>query len=265
VTRLNTYAQIIAHIFQQHYQPGVREIFFTRPDLIAAAQIMDLHLPKNLGDIVYSFKFRYSLPQSIAESAPPGLEWTLQQAGISRYVFKLVPPLNAVPNPSLLRVKIPDSTPGLVSMYAQNDEQALLARIRYNRLLDIFVRAACYSLQNHLRTAVRGLGQIETDELYVGVGVSGTQFVFPIQAKSTRDKLGEAQIRQDLALCTERFPSLVARPIGAQWLEPSVLAMFEFVLVDGDIRIAAEKHYQLVSPVDISTEDLLRYRQSLEP
>jgi len=48
-------------------------------------------------------------------------------------------------------IKIPDATPEIVAAYALSDEQALLAKVRYNRLLDIFLGVAAYSLQNHLR------------------------------------------------------------------------------------------------------------------
>ena len=50
-----------------------------------------------------------------------------------------------------------------------NDEQALLAKIRYNRLIDIFTGITCYSLQNHLRTTVPNIGQVEIDEIYIGI------------------------------------------------------------------------------------------------
>ena len=48
-----------------------------------------------------------------------------------------------------MSIKIPDATPGIVQKYALADEQALLAKLRYNRLLDIFTGVTCYSLQNH--------------------------------------------------------------------------------------------------------------------
>jgi hypothetical protein len=51
--------------------------------------------------------------------------------------------------------KVPDSTPGVVAKYALSAEQALLAKVRYNRLVDIFTGVACSSLQNHLRTTLR--------------------------------------------------------------------------------------------------------------
>ncbi|HLI09294.1 MAG TPA: hypothetical protein VKV40_22220 [Ktedonobacteraceae bacterium] len=63
----------------------------------------------------------------------------------------------------MAETKIPDSTPGLIAMYALGDEQALLAKLRYNRLIDIFTEVTCYSLQSHLRTTVPSIGQVETN------------------------------------------------------------------------------------------------------
>lgn len=93
----------------------------------------------------------------------------------------------------MVTIKVPDATPGIIAKYALNDEQALLAKVRYNRLLDIFTGVTCYSLQNHLRTTVPNMGQIETDELYVGVDKRGVHYVLPVQAKGGKDKLGIVQ------------------------------------------------------------------------
>ena len=124
--------------------------------------------------------------------------------------------------------KVPDSTPGVIAKYALNDEQALLARVRYNRLVDIFLGIACYSLQNHLRTTAPNIGQVETDELYVGVDRRGSHYVVPVQAKSGRDRLSIIQIEQDLAVCRAKFPSLICRPVAAQFMKGEVIALFEF-------------------------------------
>lgn len=83
----------------------------------------------------------------------------------------------------MAETKVPDAPPGVIAMYSLNDEQALLAKLRYNRLVDIFTRVTCYSLQNHLRTAVPKLGQVETDEIYIGVDRRGAHYIFPVQAK----------------------------------------------------------------------------------
>src|SRR5438105_5867530 len=124
--------------------------------------------------------------------------------------------------------KVPDSTPGIIIMYALGDEQALLAKLRYNRLVDIFTGITCYSLQSHLRTTVPNVGQVETDEIYVGVDRRGAHYVFPVQAKGGNDRLGIVQIEQDFALCAHRFPSLLCRPIAAQFMAIEVIALFEF-------------------------------------
>jgi hypothetical protein len=159
-------------------------------------------------------------------------------------------------------VKVPDSTPGVISMYALTDEQALLARLRYNRLLDIFSRVTCYSLQSHLRTTVPDVGQVETDEVYVGVDRRGAHYVLPVQAKGKKDKLSLVQVRQDVGLCRHKFPNLVCRPIGAQFMRDAVIALFEFDEHTGEVTVALEKHYRLVPPDDLTPEDLQSYAQA---
>jgi len=156
--------------------------------------------------------------------------------------------------------KVPDSTPGVVAKYAFNDEQALLAKVRYNRLVDIFMGVTCYSLQNHLRTTVPDVGQVETDELYVGVDKKGVHYVFPIQAKGGTDRLGIVQIEQDFAVCAHKFPSLICRPVAAQFMADNVIALFEFEQGEAGVVISSERHYQLVPPEDVTDDDLRTYQ-----
>ena len=236
---------------------------FERDDIVRVAFELNVNLPKNLGDLVYSFRYRTELPSSILAEAPEGETWIIRPAGRSKYQFVLVTDLPLIPNPNLAVTKIPDATPGIISKYAFSDEQALLARVRLNRLIDVFLGIACYSLQNHLRTTVPGMGQVETDEIYVGVDKSGLHYVIPVQAKGGSDKLNRVQIEQDIAVCAAKLSSLICRPVGTQFMKDNVIALFEFEQQDGDIRIASEKHYDLVPPEAVTEEDLAGYRQRL--
>ena len=169
---LNQYAQIIERVFLTRYTPGATEVPFEREDVHRAAQDLGFRI-SNIGDILFTFRYRKPLPESINVCAPSGRSWIIQPAGRARYLFAATVLATINPNPALVETKVPDSTPGMIARYALSDEQALLARLRYNRLVDVFTGVTCYSLQNHLRTAVRGLGQIETDEVYVGVDRRG--------------------------------------------------------------------------------------------
>lgn len=140
-------------------------------------------LPKNLGDVVYSFRYRVPLPQRVRDRAPKGQHWIIRPAGRGKYKFVASALASITPNPLLAETKVPDSTPGVITMYALFDEQALLAKVRYNRLIDIFTGVACHSLQSHLRTTAPGLGQIETDEVYVGVDRRGGSLRYPRPSK----------------------------------------------------------------------------------
>lgn len=253
----NRYAALMQRIFVSGYKPGITDIPFHRDELTKTASRLRIVLPKNLGDVIYAIRYRMAMPQSIAKTQPPGKEWIIEGRGRSQYAFRLVPINRIVPNPNLAAIKIPDSTPEVVAFHALSDEQALLAKVRYNRLLDIFLGVAGYSLQNHLRTTVKGLGQVEIDEIYVAIDKRGRQFVLPVQAKGGADQLSTVQTRQDMACCQEKFPSLQCRAISAQFIETDLIALFELGLNDGEVRILEERHYKLV-PADQITEDDLR-------
>ncbi len=263
MTYPNRYAAIIEALFAAKHAPGDETVDFKRDDLAYFARQLDIAPPKNLGDILYSFRYRTELPSSILTSAPEGKTWIIRATGRATYRFVLVSDTPLVPNPNFSITRIPDSTPGLIGKYAFNDEQAVLARVRYNRLVDIFLGIACWSLQNHLRTTVTDLGQVETDEVYVGVDKMGCHYVVPVQAKGGTDKLSRVQIEQDMALCADKMPSLVCRSVGTQFAADERIAMFEFEKSGNDISIVAEKHYQLVSPEFITAADLDRYRKRL--
>ena len=255
----NRYAAIIEAIFLAKHKRGQREVAFERQDIIAFASKLRIGLPKNLGDLIYSFRYRTALPESILAQAPEGETWIIRSAGRSKYRFVLVPGVEISPNSNLAVTKIPDATPGIIAKYAFSDEQAVLARIRYNRLIDIFLGITCYSLQNHFRTTVKGMGQVETDEVYVGVDKGGSHYIIPVQAKSGNDRLSRVQIEQDLALCADKLPSLICRPVGTQLMRNDHIAIFEFVRDGDEIKILSEKHYQLVAPESVTAEDLAKY------
>jgi hypothetical protein len=256
----NRYSLIIENIFERRYTEGAGEVFFEREDIVRTAQELGIPLPKNLGDVIYSFRYRANLPESIRARAPEGLEWIIRPVGQARYQFALASLPKITPAGLLAETKIPDATPGIIAKYALSDEQALLAKLRYNRLIDIFTGVTCYSLQSHLRTAVAGIGQVETDELYVGVDQRGAQYVFPIQAKGGSDRLGIVQIEQDFAMCAAKFQALVCRPIAAQFMGENLIALFAFEEGENGIAVSAEKHYRLVSPEEMTPEDLTAYR-----
>lgn len=264
MTTANRYVQIIQKVFFEHFNEGLTEFEFEREEIVKHASSLKIKLPKNLGDLIYSFRYRIPLPKAVLASAPDGKEWLIEPSGRGCYKFILRPIQDFRPNLRPDATKIPDATPGIISLYALNDEQALLAKVRYNRLVDIFSRVTCYSLQSHLRTAVPGLGQVETDEVYVGIDRHGAHYVFPVQAKGGNDRLNAVQIKQDMAMCAHKFPALICRCIGAQFTTDDTIVLFEFVEESGAIKIASEKHYQLVPKTDLTAHDIESYKRLAE-
>jgi hypothetical protein len=156
-------------------------------------------------------------------------------------------------------VKSPTSTPEIIARHALTDEQALLAKVRYNRLIDVFLGITAYSLQNHLRTKIPNYGQIEIDELYVGIDSRGGQYIVPVQAKGGTDVLGAIQTTQDITFCqTEK----IARALSAQFLANDMIALFETTFDGDEVSIVRERHYKLTESEAMSAADLKVYRMA---
>lgn len=259
---VSRYASLIAAIFEAHHTADATSFEFSREEIETTARALEIPLPKNVGDVLYSFRFRVPLPESITSTAPSGKEWAIKLAGTGVYRFELVDGLRIAPTPGLVVTKIPDATPELIAQHALGDEQALLAKVRYNRLIDIFLGVTAYSLQSHLRTTVAGLGQIEIDEVYLGLDRHGAHYLIPVQAKGGTDQIGSVQAEQDLAWAASRFPDLVVRAVAAQFMPSHVIALFELALQDAQVRIVQERHYQLVAADAISASDLEFYKRN---
>lgn len=257
----NRYHKLLERLFFERYRKGQSAVSFEREDLVSLARDLTIKLPKNIGDVIYSARYRAGLPEKILATQPEGSEWVIEGAGRAKYEFRLVPINRVAPNPILVTIKIPDATPEIVEANALSDEQALLAKVRYNRLIDIFLGITAFSLQNHLRTTVESLGQIEIDEIYVGLDRRGCQYVIPVQAKGGNDRLSTVQAKQDIACCATKFPNLVCRSVSAQFMGDSKIAMFALEVDEhGSVRIAEERHYCLVQADQITASDLKNYR-----
>ena len=261
VGQQNRYRSLIDKIFFDRYTPGSMSIDFERDDIKQAARDLDVELPDNLGDVIYSFRFRTTLSDKMLATQPMGMEWRIELAGRGLYRFVLGKQNRILPNPARVRTKIPDATPELISGYALDDEQALLAIVRYNRLIDTFLGITTYSLQNHLRTTVRGMGQIEIDELYVGIDSHGCHYVIPVQAKGGRDQISIVQTTQDIRACGEKFPGICCRPVSVQFMADKVIAMFELMLQEDELRVARERHYRLVASEELDASQIRAYPQ----
>ena len=86
----NRYDQLIEKVFFDHYSDGDVSVKFVRDEFEPAALELGIKLPKNLGDIMYSVRFRNSLPDRIIDTQPDGLEWVVSLAGRGKYEFCLL-------------------------------------------------------------------------------------------------------------------------------------------------------------------------------
>ena len=252
--------EVIQIVFQKNYRAGAREVPFTMDDVRKAiaqvAKKRTAYKEKNVADVRYQFSSgRSSLPESIDKHGP----WMIVGRGKAKYAFaKLAESPIIKIQADLYTISLPDATPEIVLEYAGGDEQGILAKLRYNRMLDIFLGITCYHLQNHLRTSIKNKGQVEIDDLYVGLNSEGKQFVMPIEAKSAKDHLSKTQIMQGIDFARDRYPKLVLKPIGVQEMKDGSLVLIEFMPGShpDQIKAVEMRRYKLVPMAEVPLDEL---------
>lgn len=75
--------QILSKIFLDKYKPGIETLDFTREEILSASTDLALNPPKNVGDVVYSFRYRSDMPRAISTNAPEGKAWIITGIGDS--------------------------------------------------------------------------------------------------------------------------------------------------------------------------------------
>ena len=257
--RASRYNAIIEKIFFAHWKKGSNQFEFERSEIKEWADKLKIVVPDNVGDVLYSFRMRQSLPDTIRATEGKGLLWRIELAGRGLYRFKLAKGNRIVPRDELVTIKVPDATPELIALYTLDDEQALLTIVRYNRLIDIFLGLTTYSLQNHLRTTAKGFGQVEIDELYVGIDTHGCHYVIPVQAKGGNDQISIVQAQQDVTVCAEKFPGVKCKAISVQFMAEKIIALFELTIENDEVKVVEERHYKLVPAEDLDPKAVRAY------
>ena len=83
------YEKVILKLFNDRFRPGYEKVIFTRDDIENAAADLKIPRPKNLGDVVYSYRYRKRLPEGISNTAPEGKEWYIKGEGGGLYASTL--------------------------------------------------------------------------------------------------------------------------------------------------------------------------------
>ena len=250
--------EVMQRVFDKGYKPGAAEVLFTMDEIRQAIAVVASARPgykeNNVADVRYQYTSgRHPLPEAIDRRGP----WMIVGRGKARYAFvKLAASPTIDIQDDLLPILLPSATPEIVLEYAGGDEQGLLAKVHYNRLLDIFLQLMCYHLQNHWRTSIKHKGQCEIDDLYVGLNINGKQFVIPVEAKCAKERLSKTQIAQTIDFAQDRYPKLIIRPVSVQEMKDGSLVLLEFTPAPhpDEIKIKEMRRYKLVPMSEVPLE-----------
>jgi hypothetical protein len=218
---------IIHDVFFRYFTEGATTVPFERDDLAESAERQGLSRPKNLGEPIYQYRYVKPMPPAVAEMAPPGKEWVIRGRGAAKYAFEAVELAWFTPREDLPEVQIPNATPRLVEQHSLADEQALLSRVRHAGLVSLATGVVAQHLQSHLRSTVSS-GQVEIDDLYVGIDDRGQHYAIPIEAKAGSGRVSLIQVEQATEFCLARKQDAVCIPLGIQLLPDESIYFFVF-------------------------------------
>jgi hypothetical protein len=224
---LSQYDSVILEVFQRHYRKGQARLVFRKDELAEVCQKYAITV-RNIPDIIYTYRARRVLPAKILATG----HWAIEPAGRGAYAFRLLQntPHFEIPFGDYAPVEIYNAIPEVVEGLLRKDEQSLLTVILYNRLVDVFTGLTSFHIQNHYRSFVTGMGEVELDALYVGVDKTGALFVLPVEAKSQSENemLNRIQVSQMSKLVRQDFAQLRRRILAVKSLADGTIAMVEF-------------------------------------
>ena len=241
----NKYDRLLASIFKTKWKTSLNEIPFSKDEVIDLAVKLNLRI-KNLADVIYTYRSRRQMPPEIQKTG----NWVIAAKGSGLYAFLKIVGETTVTIPESLKVyQITYAVPEIVAQNLARDEQGMLTIVRYNRILDVFSGLACFHLQSHIRTHIPKHGQVEIDELYVGVDKDGQGFVLPVEAKEQNERLGLDKAVALTLFARERFPKLICRPMGIVRRGVHLFDCIEFEPSDelSKVAVVEMRRYQLVA------------------
>lgn len=254
---MSLYDRLIVEIFHRRHGASRDEFEFTREEMAEILQEWGERI-KNLGDVPYSYRSGCrSLPDEISSTG----HWAIEGRGKGRYAFRRLSRSPYVTIPTELQIiNLLDATPDIILKYSSTDEQGLLAKVRYNRLVDTFLGLTAYHLQGHVRAYIEDVGQVEIDDLYLGVDMDGNQYVIPVEAKTPAETLGVIQVIALNAFGRENYPNLALRSVAVKAWDDNTIFFIEFndAIDAEDIEVVTYKRYRLVR------DDKLAKRLGLE-
>lgn len=235
------------------------EMRFTTDQVDKAREKFQSERLGNVGDVTFAFRSkRQAIPDRITKTAPKGYVWTVVNVSSGLHAFKLDFEENQFSfGKGRSETSVLDATPEIVKQFALfRDEQALLTIVRYNRLVDLFLGLTAYSIQNHMKTAIKTIEgrskQIEIDEVYVGVDQDGHQYLIPVQARRNGEGLSSDQIMSDILFCQQQidnnFPDMRFKSVGVEFTNSGDMhriAFAEFELQNGHVRVKRDRVYLL--------------------
>ena len=153
----------VDYLMKNNFINSLTPISFERTDILEICAKEFGKAPKNLGDIIYSLRYRLDYLSTYDYLLEKDYTWTLLSTGIGKYELS---PLKKLRIPSLESediIYIKDNTPKHIHELRPLNDQSLLMKIIQNDILNEFLQDDLVFLQAHHKVNLQNWGQAEID------------------------------------------------------------------------------------------------------
>lgn len=209
----NKAKSFIKHLIEKNFTASQDSIPFSRDDVSLYCLKKFKKIPKNVGDIIYSLRYRMDYLSTFDHLLDPDYTWTLLSLSTGQYELKPMPKLKLPDLTSVPVISKIDKTPEHIHNLRPLNDQSLLMKIYQNKVLSEFLEDDLILLQAHHKVNLKDWGQAEID----GIVASETSpRLYLVEVKGYTEVIGWPQIIQLKMYAEQNHPGLPFTPIFVQ-------------------------------------------------
>ena len=155
-------------------------------------------------------------------------------------------------------VGILDNTPTVVGQLARDERELLLARLRFNRLLDNFLGISTFPVHLLFDSPFYDSIGPEVEELHFGIAPFGDKCMVIVLSERWNGSPAISKLRASSEVPFKYSHNMRVHFILAHQTGGNCLALIELDLSSQRSKVKAEKHYEFIKPDELNAHDYVK-------
>lgn len=241
----------IDYLMKNSFVDSLTPISFERTDILDVCKNEFGEAPKNLGDIVYSLRYRLDYLSNYDYLLEKDYTWTLLSTGIGQYELA---PLKKLRLPNLESenvLYVDDQTPAHIHKLRPLNDQSLLMKVIQNGILNEFLQDDLMFLQAHHKVNLNNWGQAEIDGILAS---NNSSHLYLIEVKGYTEVIGWPQMIQLKMYAQQNHPDVLFTPVFIQSHRDWSFSVVQFDYKNSFPKVKKYQRFMFTNMMDMSTK-----------